>query len=110
MVCDTYYNENVLTHLSVYVVYFVGIRMQTYTIYTQCDHCGIYDRDLQWCALCQRLKEAKRSENAKAPDPQKAHTVIGRSSSSPNPEEIGLILVCSPDMVLWAKGSFLAQM
>jgi hypothetical protein len=48
--------------------------MQTYTIYTQCDHCGIYDRNPQWCALCQRPKSAKRREIAKAPvaDPQKA--------------------------------------
>jgi len=34
--------------------------MKTYAIYTQCDHCGVYDRDPQWCALCQRPKEAKR--------------------------------------------------
>jgi len=38
--------------------------MRTYTIYTQCDHCGVYDRDTQWCALCQRPKEAKRGERA----------------------------------------------
>jgi hypothetical protein len=36
--------------------------MRTYTIYTQCDHCGVYDRDPQWCALCQKPKEAERGE------------------------------------------------
>ena len=41
--------------------------MQTYTIYTQCDHCGIYDRDPQWCTLCQRPKEAKRGEKETGP-------------------------------------------
>lgn len=41
--------------------------MRTYTIHTQCDHCGIYDRDPQWCALCQRPKEAKRGAKAISP-------------------------------------------
>ena len=44
--------------------------MRKYTIYTQCDHCGIYDRDPQWCALCQRPKEAKRGEKAIGPAPR----------------------------------------
>ena len=34
--------------------------MRTYTIYTQCEHCGVYDRDPQWCVLCQRPKEARQ--------------------------------------------------
>src|SRR5689334_25317495 len=42
-------------------VYSVGADVQTYTIYTQCDHCGIYDRDPAWCSLCQRLKDTKRT-------------------------------------------------
>jgi len=39
-----------------------GVLMRTYTIYTQCDHCGVYDRDPKWCALCQKPKEAKRGK------------------------------------------------
>lgn len=42
----------------------MGFVMQTYTIYTQCDHCGVYDRDTHWCTLCRRPKEAKRGEKA----------------------------------------------
>ena len=49
--------------------------MQTYTIYTRCDHCGVYDRDKDWCALCQKPKQAKPREKAIAatPEPRKAH-------------------------------------
>jgi hypothetical protein len=71
---STWHGKNVLTHRRLRCIFWVGFRMQTYTIYTQCDHCGIYDRNPQWCALCQRPKEAKRRENVKAPvtDPLKA--------------------------------------
>jgi hypothetical protein len=50
--------------------------MRTYTIYTQCDHCGVFDRDPQWYALCQRPKEAKRGEKAIGPrmSPRKTGT------------------------------------
>jgi hypothetical protein len=44
-----------------------GLSMKTYTIYTQCDHCGVYDRDNQWCALCQRPKNGSRENRANAP-------------------------------------------
>jgi hypothetical protein len=71
---QTWRGENVLTRWPPQCIFWVGFLMQTYTIYTQCDHCGIYDRNPQWCALCQRPKEARRRENAKAPvtDPPKA--------------------------------------
>jgi hypothetical protein len=38
--------------------------METYTIYTQCDHCGVYDRDTEWCTLCQKPKDAKRGKKS----------------------------------------------
>ncbi len=31
---------------------------KTYAVYTRCDHCGIYDRDPDWCDLCQKRKDA----------------------------------------------------
>jgi len=34
--------------------------MRTYTIYTQCEHCGVYDRDPKWCALCGRPKATRQ--------------------------------------------------
>lgn len=58
-----------------------GFSMRTYMIYTQCDRCGVYDRDPSWCALCQRPKESRRADKAigppKAPrtDPQLASGV-----------------------------------
>jgi hypothetical protein len=33
--------------------------LKTYMCYTRCDHCGVYDRDPQWCDLCGRPKEAR---------------------------------------------------
>ena len=33
--------------------------LKTYMCYTRCDHCGVYDRDPQWCDLCRRPKEAR---------------------------------------------------
>jgi hypothetical protein len=53
--------------------------MRTYMIYTQCDHCGVYDRDPRWCALCQRPKEAKRGEKAIGPamSPRKTDSRLG---------------------------------
>jgi hypothetical protein len=33
-----------------------GRRMRTYTIYSQCEHCGVYDRDPEWCTLCGKPK------------------------------------------------------
>ena len=53
-------------------VYIAGEQfMNKYTIYTQCDHCGVYDRDPEWCTLCQKSKEARaaarRSNTAATP-------------------------------------------
>jgi hypothetical protein len=40
-------------------ILFQGVPMlKTYSVYTQCQHCGVYDRDPAWCDLCGRPKEA----------------------------------------------------
>jgi hypothetical protein len=64
--------ENVLTIEGSRCIFWMGFSertfaMRTYTIYTQCDHCGVYDRDPQWCTLCQRSKDAKQAEKAVSP-------------------------------------------
>ncbi len=32
--------------------------LKTYSVYVQCPHCGVYDRDPAWCDLCGKPKEA----------------------------------------------------
>ena len=34
-----------------------GMALQLYAIYARCNHCGIYDRNPQWCVLCGRAKD-----------------------------------------------------
>jgi len=31
--------------------------LQTYSVYTRCVHCGIYDKDPRWCTLCVKPKD-----------------------------------------------------
>ncbi len=51
--------------------------MRTYMIYTQCEHCGVYDRDTAWCTLCQKTKQARDKVNAPATSPAKASALSG---------------------------------
>jgi hypothetical protein len=62
--------------------------MRTYTIYTQCDHCGVYDRDPKWCLLCGKRKEllpgVKRAERKPADTYPLFPTGRQLTSSPPN--------------------------
>jgi hypothetical protein len=41
--------------------------LKTYSIYTQCVHCGVYDRDPAWCDLCGKPKEASSRPGDREP-------------------------------------------
>jgi hypothetical protein len=41
-----------------------GMSPKTYAIYTRCDHCGVYDRDPNWCDLCAKPKTAQPRQGA----------------------------------------------
>ena len=47
----------------------VGMALQVYAVYTRCTHCGVYDKDVHWCALCGRSKDGGvvRAEPVHAP-------------------------------------------
>ncbi len=34
--------------------------LKTYSVYTRCELCGVYDRDRYWCDLCGRPKDGSR--------------------------------------------------
>ncbi len=42
--------------------------LKTYSVYTRCEVCGVYDRDAHWCDLCGRPKDGSRGPRP-APDP-----------------------------------------
>jgi hypothetical protein len=48
--------------------------LQTYAVYTRCSHCGIYDKDSQWCALCGRPKDANGNGTPRAASRQTIRT------------------------------------
>lgn len=55
--------------------------LKTYMCYTRCDHCGVYDRDPQWCDLCGRPKEARspKPRGRRAGAPGRGNGAIGQS-------------------------------
>ncbi len=58
---------------------------KTYSIYTRCDHCGVYDRDPAWCALCGRKKEILHKQAPAAQGPGRPQAA-GGSPPRPGPE------------------------
>lgn len=43
--------------------------LKTYSVYTRCELCGVYDRHPYWCDLCGRPKDGSRGP-APEPDPE----------------------------------------
>ncbi len=39
-----------------------------YSIYTRCDHCGVYDRDPAWCESCGRPKTGRPKQEQVPPN------------------------------------------
>ncbi|HEX8983961.1 MAG TPA: hypothetical protein VF767_00965 [Bryobacteraceae bacterium] len=64
--------------------------LQLYAIYTRCNHCGVYDRNPQWCVLCGRAKDGSAGlapappvkPEARRPAP-KARTAKKKRSAPP---------------------------
>jgi hypothetical protein len=38
--------------------------LQLYAVYARCTHCGIYDRDPEWCVMCGKPKNGARTRGA----------------------------------------------
>lgn len=43
------------------------MRLEVYAGYTRCQHCGVFDRDPEWCDLCARPKDASAPTRRKPP-------------------------------------------
>jgi len=64
--------------------------MRTYTIYTQCDHCGVYDRDPKWCSLCQRTKDGRAKHKVSRDRCQSNEGQDARNGKSGAPKHLGV--------------------
>ncbi len=52
--------------------------LKTYSIYTQCARCGVYDRDPAWCDLCGKPKQtsvARGTGGDSVPQEDRVHAV-----------------------------------
>jgi hypothetical protein len=55
--------------------------LQTYSVYTRCTHCGIYDNDPDWCTLCVKPKD-QTGQAAPVPESPAADQDIHRATKT----------------------------
>lgn len=55
--------------------------LQIYSVYTRCNHCGIYDRDPRWCTLCVKPKD-QPGQAAPGPESPAADQEIHRATKT----------------------------
>jgi hypothetical protein len=56
--------------------------LQLYAVYARCTHCGIYDRDPEWCALCGRPKDGAGAPRGNGGGADRAPGETARASAS----------------------------
>ena len=56
--------------------------LRTYSIYTQCEHCGVYDLDAEWCDLCGKPKSSRRESKPAARDEDRDPPPVLRPSAT----------------------------
>jgi len=58
--------------------------VNTYAGYIQCERCGVYDNNPNWCVLCGKRKNIDRSTNSPVGRDSRRTSALSRNVSSAN--------------------------